>query len=65
MLQFCWSRGGYLAEVTSAEEQSALEAVLIHGKEYWLGLTDVEEQGAGHLMSRHVMSCHVMSCHVI
>ena len=45
MMQFCWSRGGYLAEVTSAAEQQALEAVLIHGKEYWLGLTDVEEQG--------------------
>ena len=45
MLQFCWSRGGYLAEVTSAEEQEALEGVLIHGKEIWLGITDVEEQG--------------------
>ena len=41
-----------MAEVTTANEQQALEGVLIHGKEYWLGLTDVEEQGDDNLMSQ-------------
>ena len=44
-LQFCWDQGGYLAEVTSAEEQQALDLFLLNGADYWLGLSDLEEEG--------------------
>ena len=39
------SRGGHLAEVTSAEEEELIDLVLIMGKQYWLGLNDLEEKG--------------------
>ena len=45
LLQFCMSRGGHLAEVTSAEEEELIDLVLIMGKQYWLGLNDLEEKG--------------------
>ena len=59
--QYCWGRGGYLAEITSAEEELALEGVLMHGKEYWLGLTDVEEQGYGLIFQEQETVCICMS----
>ena len=40
--KYCESLGGYLATITSAEEQAALE--LFKGN-YWLGATDVENEG--------------------
>ena len=45
LLQYCMSRGGHLAEVTSAEEEELIDMVLITGKQYWLGLNDLEEKG--------------------
>ena len=44
-VQFCWDKGGYLAEVTSAEEQLALDSFLLNGADFWLGLSDIEQEG--------------------
>ena len=43
--QFCWDQGGYLAEITSAEEESALDEILGHITTYWIGLSDRETEG--------------------
>jgi len=44
--QFCWDQGGYLAEITSAEEESALDEILGHITTYWIGLSDRETEGS-------------------
>ena len=44
-VQFCWEQGGYLAEVTSAEEQEAVDLFLLNGADFWLGLSDAEQEG--------------------
>ena len=44
------SRGGHLAEVTSAEEEELIDMVLITGKQYWLGLNDLEEKGESYIL---------------
>ena len=43
--QDCWAQGGYLAEVTSAEEEAALNEVINPDLQYWIGLNDEEQEG--------------------
>ena len=43
--QDCWAQGGYLAEVTSAEEEAALNEVINPDLQYWIGLIDEEQEG--------------------
>merc|ERR1712227_239217 len=42
--EFCWEHGGYLAEIKTSEIEQALDEVLLHEVEYWIGLTDVNSQ---------------------
>ena len=44
---YCESQGGYLATVTSLEEQTVLMRLIRHGQKsmYWLGATDEETEG--------------------
>ena len=44
-IQFCWSHGGYLAEINSQEEDEMLDEVLLHEVEYWIGLNDLASEG--------------------
>ena len=37
--------GGYLAELTTMEEDIALENYLIQGVYYWIGLSDADSEG--------------------
>ena len=44
LLQFCWERGGYLAELQSSEEESSLDP-FIPNQVLWIGLTDAAKEG--------------------
>ena len=43
--QFCWGHGGYLAEIKSEDEENNIDLYLIHGVSYWIGLSDLAEEG--------------------
>ena len=43
--EFCWSHGGYLAEIYSQEEHNILDQFLVHDVAHWIGLTDLSEEG--------------------
>merc|ERR1711973_707110 len=45
--QFCWEKGGYLAEILSQSEQTNVAALLNTGKFkfYWIGLNDMAFEG--------------------
>ena len=44
--EFCWSQGGYLAEIKSKYEEDSLDLVLASGNVYWIGLTDQAQEGS-------------------
>ena len=44
--EYCWSTGGYLAEIMSRNEEDLLDTFLIEGTSYWLGLTDLSREGS-------------------
>jgi len=44
--KFCWSNGGYLAEITSREEEDHIETFLLHQLHFWIGLNDIDEEGS-------------------
>ena len=44
-VQYCWEQGGYLAEITSKEEEDLIDTLLIDGIHYWIGLTDIFVEG--------------------
>ena len=44
--EYCWSTGGYLAEIMSRNEDDLLDTFLIEGTSYWLGLTDLSREGS-------------------
>ena len=46
--QDCWAQGGYLAELTSREEELAVSEVISHEDHFWLGLNDVAQEGGAH-----------------
>ena len=43
-LQYCWERGGYLAEMESSYEESSLDPN-IPNEVLWIGLTDAADEG--------------------
>ena len=43
--EYCWGKGGYLAEIMSRDEEDLLDTFLIEGTSYWLGLTDISHEG--------------------
>jgi len=43
--EFCGNQGGYLAEITSSEEQTFLGTILSSSSYYWLGLSDLAHPG--------------------
>merc|ERR1719510_2787628 len=51
--EYCWSMGGYLAELTSMEEDIPLENYLIQGVYYWIGLSDAASEGTWRWMESH------------
>ena len=53
LFQYCWYQGGYLAEITSAQEESLLNTFLMDGISYWLGLTDLGHEGTYRWQESH------------
>merc|ERR1712241_348788 len=51
--EYCWYQGGYLAEITSAEEETLLNTFLMDGIVYWLGLTDLAHEGTFRWQESH------------
>ena len=47
--EFCWGQGGSLAELQSQNEEDLLDQVLVQGIEYWIGLTDIAQEGSNSL----------------
>ena len=45
--------GGYLAELTSMEEDIPLENYLVQGIVYWIGLSDASSEGTWRWMESH------------
>ena len=43
--EFCYEKDGYLAEITSHEEETLLESILFADIEYWIGLSDFASEG--------------------
>ena len=43
--EFCYEKGGYLTEITSHEEESLLDRILLADLHYWIGLTDFAIEG--------------------
>ena len=43
--QFCWSKGAYLAEIKSAEEDKLVYPYLLYDIHYWIGLNDLATDG--------------------
>ena len=44
-LQYCEEKGGYLAEIKSQSEQSNIETILERPYSYWIGMTDLANEG--------------------
>merc|ERR1711874_662204 len=51
--EYCWDQGGYLAEITSAEEEALIDTFLMDGNSYWLGLSDPAHEGAYRWQESH------------
>jgi len=51
--EYCWEQGGYLAEITSAGEESLINTFLMDGTAYWLGLTDLAHEGTYRWVESH------------
>ena len=45
IMKFCWSHGGYLAEIENQDQEIHLDAFLIDEAMYWLGLNDLSDEG--------------------
>merc|ERR1712098_793943 len=43
--EFCYEKEGYLAEITSHEEETLLDSILLADIEYWIGLSDFASEG--------------------
>jgi len=43
--EYCWEKGGYLAEIKSKDQEDSLDEFLNDGVYYWLGLTDLAHEG--------------------
>merc|ERR1711879_294909 len=43
--ELCWSLGGYLAEIEDQEQETHLDNFLGDGRDYWLGLNDLAQEG--------------------
>ena len=37
--------GGYLVEITSAEEEALVDTNFVHGRINWIGLSDIDTEG--------------------
>ena len=37
--------GGYLVEITSAEEEALVDTKFLHGRMNWIGLSDIDIEG--------------------
>ena len=44
-VQYCYDHGGYLAEITTREEEEILDIILQSDVAYWIGLTDYAVEG--------------------
>ena len=56
-MQYCWSEGGYLAEILDVQEEILLDTFLIEGTSYWLGLSDLAHPGTNTDILGSVFSC--------
>ena len=41
----CYAQGGYLAELTSPEEEADIKEFVNHNDHFWIGLTDEDTEG--------------------
>jgi len=51
--EYCWSEGGYLAEILDVQEEILLDTFLIEGISYWLGLSDLAHPGTWRWQESH------------
>ena len=49
----CQAEGGYLAELTSPEEEANINEFINHNDHFWIGLTDEDTEGKQNLISIH------------
>ena len=54
-MQYCWDQGGYLAEIMSVQEELLLDTFLMDGTSYWLGLTDLAQEGGNKIIYIHLL----------
>ena len=52
--EFCYEKGGYLAEIMDLEEENLLESFLSTDMNYWLGLADFASEGTFLLLFTNV-----------
>ena len=47
IVQFCTDNGGYLAEISSSEEENSLNNFLTTAglQDHWIGLNDIDNEG--------------------
>jgi len=43
--EYCWGKGGYLAEIKAKDQQNAINQILHSEAHYWIGLNDLAEEG--------------------
>merc|ERR1712066_989595 len=60
--EYCWYQGGYLAEITSAGEESLLDTFLMEGTAYWIGLTDLAHEGRFRWQENHQVADYTNWC---
>ena len=56
--QYCWNRGGYLAEFLSQEEEESLDNLINQDVVYWIGsLTSLmRDPGCGRTVIKHLLT---------
>merc|ERR1712062_903682 len=60
--EYCWDQGGYLAEITSADEEALVDTFLNDGITYWLGLTDLAHEGTYRWQESHQVAGYTNWC---
>ena len=54
--EFCYQNEGYLAEITSNEEDSLLDKFLLEDLQYWIGLSDIANEGTWVWQDSHMIA---------
>ena len=54
----CQAEGGYLAELTSPEEEANINEFINHNDHFWIGLTDEDTEGKQNSIYTHIYSVY-------